>query len=152
MTKEINEIIKENLPAQVGEILQQQLAKGEKDAKELVATVSAFESERRTNNELRARIEEYTKLDTRNAALELREKEVAEKERVIELTTLKIELAEANKRADIAVNFTNGLVRNSEFRKHIFDSENQTGYMGPNNQWIQPSNVCKSFDETKTTT
>ena len=148
MTQEINAIIEKNLPAQVEEILQKQLAQGEKDAKELESTVKALEAQRKQTDLLEAQVNEYHKLDVRNSALELREKEVAEKERLIELSTMKIQLEEANKRADIVINFTNGLVRNTSFRKTVFDNENQAPYMGANNQWISPTPVHKNLTET----
>ena len=150
MTEEIKAIIEKSLPAQVGEILQKQLAKGVQDAKGLEATTQALNTEMKRTTELRERIEDYKRLDDRNSKLEIREKAVAEKELLSELSAIKIQLEEANKRADMVMTFTNGLVRNTSFRKNVFDSENQNGYMGANNQWIQPMPVNKSLTETST--
>lgn len=148
MTEEIKAIIEKNLPAQVGEILQKQLAEGVRNAKELEAMERLFNAETKRTTELRERIEEYKNLDDRNSKLEIREKSVTEKEFMLDMSVIKIQLEEANKRADMVMTFTNGLVRNTSFRKNIFDSENQAGYMGANNQWIQPASVNKSLTET----
>lgn len=43
-----------------------------------------------------------------------------------------------------------GLIRNAEYRKNIFDSENQQGYQGANGQWVQFTFVNKNLNSTET--
>lgn len=122
MTQEIEEIIKKNLPAQVGEVLQARL----KLATDLENTNkylnSSIEKLQLREKELIKEIEVYKKHDERNAALDAREKTLMERERLQEVTELKTKLEEANKRADMVKEFTAGLVRNVEFKKRVFDS------------------------------
>lgn len=149
MTQEIEEIIKKNLPAQVGDVLKARLFKADVDEKALEAAnknIAALNSQVTT---LQNTIAEHRKNDERNAGLDAREKALMERERIQEVTELKIKLEEANKRADMVQNFTLGLVRNIEFRKSISDSQYQASYYDGNN-YVQPTPINKSYDETKT--
>jgi hypothetical protein len=151
MEKEIEEIIKKNLPEHVGEVLKKRLTEADNDAFDLVKYKQFYEDTKDSLAKANLKIEEYKKLDERNFKLEDRERTVAEKERMLDVTTLKIQLEEANKRADTVINFTSGLVRNVEFRKQVYDSQYQAGYSDGRGNYIQPSPIDTHHNEVKTT-
>lgn len=149
MQEEIKAIIEKNLPAQVGETLKQVLDKGERDAKELD---SLKEINQKNVNEIR-RLEEvisnYRALDARNSALESREKAASEKEAKFEADQLKYQLQSEKEKTEFVKDVALGLVRNINYRKRVFDSENQEGYY-KDNVWVQPTPTNKHLDETNT--
>lgn len=124
MEKEIEEIIKKNLPAQVGETLRKTLEQGEKYKVELDATVHSFECERKKVVALESRIDEYKKSDERNSKLEARETAVSEKERNQKVFEAELKLAEAEKRTTDATNFVGMVFKSPIYRKTTFENEN----------------------------
>lgn len=149
MEQEFKQIIEKNLPAQVGDVLKKRL----EQAKEDEAKVTHLEKQVGILNQavtgLEARIAEYKKLDDRNAAIEAREDACALQERDLKVETLTYKLLAEMEKTQFSKDVALGLVRNTEYRKNIYDSENQGGYQGPNG-WVQPAPVNKSFTETKT--
>lgn len=150
MDNEIKKIIEKNLPAQVGETLQKRLREAEADRELVGEQIKALEDSDRIISQLSSSLAAYRQFDERNDKLTIRENAVGIKETQQKVDELNIRLEESNKRADIVVDFTKGLVRNTTFRKTVFDNENQAGYYGPNNEFIQPSPINKNSDETKT--
>lgn len=147
MKDEINAIIEKNLPAQVGEALKKRLEQADNDAAKISVMTEQVKSERETSDSLRAEIREYEKFNDRNAALDKREKDLAERERLQEVTELKTQVVEANKRADMVVNFTSGLVRNTDFRRTVFNNEHQNGYTSSQGQWVNDRNFNSNGTE-----
>lgn len=60
----------------------------------------------------------------------------SERERLQEVTELKTQVVEANKRADMVVSFTSGLVRNTDFKRTVFNNEHQNGHTNSQGQWV----------------
>jgi hypothetical protein len=125
MEKEFKEIIEKNLPAQVGDVLQKRLAKAVEDeqtVKSLNTTLS-FRNEEITK--LSNRIEEYKKFDERNTQLTAREIAVGVAERNLQVERLKDQLAAEKDKTQFVREVTLGLVRNTEYRKSVFNNENK---------------------------
>ncbi len=143
--QEIQEVIKKNLPAHVGDVLKERLAQADRDASALEAAKKIVEQK---DNELKckeATILDYQAKDSQYLQLEIREKE-------LEITTLKYQLETEKDKTQFSKDVALGLVRNTEYRKNIFDSENQAPFQDSNGMWIYPMATAKnhiSTDEAK---
>lgn len=115
LEQEIRDAITKNLPAQVGKVLQEQLAELA-TAKELI--VQNEQALIRKNQTITANEKELESLKTalkKQEEIERREQEVSAKERNLEVATLSIQL-EAEKRLTYhAWGFLNSLVKNPTF-------------------------------------
>ena len=149
MDKKIRDIIEKNLPSQVGEVLKKRLEQAEEDEKSLKDQIKFNKKLILQEGELNRMISDYKKFDERNSKLNAREKEITRKEDMYSIAELTFKLEEANKRADVVTEFTRGLVRNTTFRKTIFDSENQDSYQDANGLMVYPTPVQKNLTETK---
>lgn len=149
MELEIKSIIEKNLPAQVGDVLKQRLDQADKDAARVKQLEETLGNRDQEITSLNNKIQEYKKFDERNAALEAREKAASDMELKLELETVKFKLAAEKDKTDFTKQVALGLVRNLDYRKVIFDSQNQSGY-SHGNDWIQPSPINKHLDETRT--
>lgn len=150
MEQEFKAIIEKNLPAQVGDVLKKRLEQADNDAVKIKQLEEQLVNRNQHVIKLEATIADYKKFDERNAALEAREKACDIQERDLKVKTLEYQLQTEKEKTQFSKDVALGLVRNLEYRKNIFDSENQSGYNGPNGNWIQPTPVNKSLDETKT--
>lgn len=124
MEKEIEEIIKKNLPAQVGEVLKTRLEQAERDANTVKSQSEQIVSKTATILGLEKTISDYKQFDNRNSALEAREKAVAEKERNQKVFEAELKLAEAEKRTADATNFVGMVFKSPIYRKTTFENEN----------------------------
>jgi len=148
MEKEIKEIIEKNLPAQVGMVLRERLEKAERDENEIELLLSAASERKEEIAGLKRIISEYQEFDTRNATLEKREKDVSERERQAEIEKLKYELQTEKDKTQFTKDVTMGLVRNTEYKRTLFDTKNGPGGVDQygNQHHI---NSSQSSDETK---
>lgn len=149
MELEIQEIIKKNLPAHVGDVLKKRLEQADADASELKNYKEAVVSRDKTITEQQKKIEEYKQFDDRNIKLEAREKTVAEQERNLRISTLEYELKSEKEKTALITSVAMGLVRNTEYKRSIWDSERQNPYQGGHGNMVYPTSVDKHFDETK---
>lgn len=149
METEIKAIIEKNLPAQVGDVLKQKLEQAEKDAEKVNQQAEYLLRDAEVIKKLQQQIEGYKSNNLRNATLDTREKELNEQAQNLEVTVLKFQLAVEKEKTEFTKSVALGLVRNTEFKKSIFDSENQSGYPDTNGNWIYPTPIHKSFTETK---
>lgn len=114
MGAEIEESIRKNLPANVGEILRKELAELDR-----LRNVDTINKDLAKKNEYQAKeiqkneaiVREY---QSREADLVRRETEVKTKENDLEISILKIKLEEANKRADIGKELVSLVFKNRE--------------------------------------
>lgn len=125
LEEKFSKLIKEELPGKVGKELQEVLLKAEQDAKSLINLQRKYADLEKllattqdSNVILQKELKLHVDLDTKLVKIE-------EKERNFKITLLETKLEEANKRAEIVKEFTSGLVRNTIFRKQIFDSEDK---------------------------
>jgi len=148
MKEELEEIIKKNLPAQVGDTLKKVLEKGKKDAEELDIFTNANRALKADVKTLEGRVEKYQEFDARNSALDAREKELEDKERNLEIELLKMRLDTQKTIAANNQEVAMGLVRNTEYRKHIFDNKpGRDPYYDANNNYICPPNEISEHTE-----
>lgn len=121
--QEFQEVIKKNLPAQVGDVLKARLEQADRDANTIKTQderIKELNQQVMKANEL---IENYKQFDKRNEALDGREKGLKEKEIIFEIEVLKYQLLAEKDKTEFSKNIALGLVRNTEYRKTIFDSE-----------------------------
>ncbi len=152
LEKELLESIKKNLPQQVGDTLKARLEQADRDAEALrieKESVVALKGEVAT---LSSTIEQYKQFDERNTLLESREKDLETKEKAVEVETLKYQLQSEKDKTVFSQSVAMGLVRNTEFRKIIFDSENPGGnpVIDGTGYAHYPSPTSKHYSETRT--
>jgi hypothetical protein len=150
MISEFEEIIKKNLPAQVGEVLKKRLEQAEADANQVKNLEAQLVSRNNHVTGLEAKINEYKKLDERNAGLEAREKKVEIDERDLKVKTLEVQLGAAQNNSQFAKDVALGLVKNVEYKRSVFGTENPSGFTDANGRYVQPSSVSKSENESLT--
>lgn len=146
---EIQEIIKKNLPQHVGDVLKVRLEQAEKDAKRIIQLESNISQLEESVKKQSVKLNEYELLNDRNSKLNEREVLLNKKQHDLDLEILQQKFENEKDKSDFAKSVALGLVRNTDFRKTVFDSENQQGYMQGSN-WVQPTPVNKSLNETKT--
>lgn len=127
LEKEIQESIKKNLPQQVGEVLKQRLEQADKDNAEVKRLINLVEQYTSDKENLEKQIYEYQKFDKRNASLDSREKELETEKNSLELEKLKYQLQSEKDKTTFSQSVALGLVRNIDYRKTIFDTENLGG-------------------------
>ena len=120
---EVQKAIEKNLSAEVGKVLKERLDKAEKDAAKVAALTSNIDYLNKQITKLTGDVNKHTILNTRESAISSREEAALQQEQKLEVEILKIKLEESEKRADVISSYTSGLVRNTLFRKEIFDSE-----------------------------
>ena len=128
--------IKESLPQQVGEELKKVLEKAKKDEEELRIAKNSIISLEADVKGLKDVLEKYKQFGNRNAALDAREKELNEKERSLKIEELEYKLNSEKEKTEFTKGVALGLVRNTEYRKDIFNNKHQMGYTDENGKWI----------------
>jgi hypothetical protein len=147
MTEEIRLIIEKNLPAQVGETLKAVLDQAKKDSETVTKYSEDIKFKVKVIAEKDQIIKEYQQFDTRNTQLEAREKSLDERDRNLTIETLKIQLASEKEKTDFTKSIALGLVRNTEFRRELFDSHNDNSQR---DQYGNPIYTNKSQTSTET--
>ena len=145
---EIQEIIKKNLPQQVGDVLKVRLEQAEKDAKKVIELEEKLKQFQTIINEKQSELLAYKLCDERNLKLDEKEKVLNKKQHDLDLEILQQKFESEKDKSDFAKSVALGLVRNTEFRKSVFDSENQQGFY-KDNVWVQPMPINKNLNETK---
>lgn len=123
MEQEIQEIIKKNLPAQVGEILQKRLEQAESDYRSLQNLKEKMLSLDEQIIRLNEEISKYKAFDSRNSLLEIREKLVSEQERNLKIETLEFQLQAEKEKTQFSKDVALGLVRNTEYKRSFMDNK-----------------------------
>jgi len=148
MTEEIKAIIEKSLPAQVGEVLRTALEQGKKDAERVKQLETDNERIRSERHRLQEAVNSYQKFDERNSGLDKREADLNEGNRNLKVETLKFQLLAEQEKTEFAKSVALGLVRNTEYKRTIFDSQSEPG----KDQWGNYITTTKSqnSDEKKT--
>lgn len=147
--KEMEEIIKKNLPAQVGEVLSKELErlyKVETEHNYYKDIVSKNDVEIK---ELRSKLEEHRVLDAKLKTIEEAQEKLNNETRDLKVKILEYQLEAEKDKTDFTKNVALGLVRNTEFKKSIFDNEIQQPYTDSNGVYHYPTPISKSLIETK---
>lgn len=145
--KQIQELVKSNLPAQVGEALQTALGEGKEAQKAWAEAQRRIES---LNNTIKDRDNKLKKLE----ALKLEAEEISnqriileEDKRNLRIKQLEHELSCEKAMTTTIKEVTMGLVRNTVYRKNIFDSINEPTL--DSNGYPINVNKTQSLNETK---
>lgn len=116
---DLTEAIDKHLPGMVGEQLRKRLDQADQDAKDKATLLEQLASRDATIRDKNKAIESLESQLKDHAALDVREKVVAERERVAEITELKIQLVAEQRYGESVTGAMLGLVRNTEFRKSM---------------------------------
>ena len=117
--KDLQESIKKNLPAQIGEELRLVLIKGKEDAAKLVIAEDKNVELNKTINVQQEQIRQLNEKLSLAGDIDAREKAVAEAERNIKIEKLEYQLKSEQDKTNFAQNVALGLVRNTEYRKSV---------------------------------
>lgn len=102
MIPEIQEIIENNLPKQVGETLQKRLSDLEKKEIELEKVYKTIEGLNKTILEKTKEVNELKQLSIKERDLKTKAKQLAKEKQELDIRVLKIRLEESEKRTDLA--------------------------------------------------
>lgn len=121
---DLKEVINKSLPQAVGETLRKRLEQADQDAATVIDLNERIATYRKEIAALQATLTQLrTDLD-QHGALAIREKAVADRERLAELVELKTQIAAEKGNAEFARSVAMGLVRNTEYRHSVFESSN----------------------------
>ena len=151
LKKELNAIIKRSLPQHVGETLRKRLEQADKDEEENKSLKEELAENYEKISEQRSIIEEYKKFDERNKDLNRREKELEAGLIKLEIETLKYQLETEKEKTDFTKSIALGLVRNTQYKKTIFDTENKGGVpmQDGHGNFLYPMPTSKSHTSTE---
>jgi len=112
MDNEIYDIIKKNLPAQVGETLRGVIEQGQKDAETVTNLKKQLCGVLNEIDDLRIKLQNYQKLDSRNSELDKREIDIKNREQKLTEDELHFQLKEVEKRTGDMLTLVSLLVKN----------------------------------------
>ena len=148
----LQEVLKKNLPQHVGEALRERLEQADRDASELATQKDRVKNLEAKEKDYLNELENYKQFDTRNALLEISKKELETERNILELEKLKYQLQSEKDKTEFTKTVALGLVRNTEYRKTIFDSENLggAGVVDGQGNYHYPMPTNKSHTSTET--
>jgi len=151
LEQELQESIKKNLPQQVGDVLKERLAQADRDTITIKDQQEKLAEANSQIDYLQKEIRQYKQFDERNTLLESREKELETERNTLELEKLKYQLQAEKDKTQFSQNVALGLVRNTEYRKTIFDSEDKggLGVIDGQGNYHYPMPTSKSYSETR---
>lgn len=125
MEQDILDIIEKDLPNQVGQQLKLKIEQADKDATAVKEQSELIKYYLKSISDLNIEINAANSLlnEHRNVDLKIQDLEV--KERALEISELKIKLETEKDKSKFAQDVAMGLVRNTNYRKHIFDSSHE---------------------------
>lgn len=152
LNQDLKDAIDKNLSNEMGKRLQERF----KELEEKEVKLSRLEQElKNVTDERDAANETLRKIRSLEAVIEENKNllnKVETEQRNQKIFELETKLAASEKIAQDITNITMGLVRNTSFRKSVYDSEQEFGggHFDSNNNWIAPKNTVKNYQETKT--
>ncbi len=151
LEQEFKEIIKKNLPAHVGDVLKERLAQAEQDKKDLESYKEKDRVSMEMIQSLNIYLNSYKEFDIRNALLETREKEITNRETLQRIAELEYQILAEKEKTEFTKSVALGLVRNTSYRKNIFDTENPGGMPIVDGQGYAhyPMSTSKHYNETR---
>lgn len=151
LTEQLNEVLKANVSQQLGEQLQARFAELEQKEKKLedleTKYQAALEGKALFEKELASRKAAEATLETANTKLKTAE----EKERNLEVSTLKIQLEESNKRSEICRDLVSLVFKNPTFKtleQHWGTMPVERQYSGGGGSYIEQHATNKSVEKT----
>lgn len=145
--EDLKSVIEKSLPSAVGAVLQERLKRAEDDARKVEYLTSEVKTIREANFEHISSNKQLKAQLTAHAALEEREKAVAEREYKVDLYQANVQLEAAKANTQFAKDVALGLVRNVEYRNSV----GETAYKQVNNApvgqypcWVQGPSDSKT--------
>jgi len=126
MDDEILEIIKKQLPAQVGQVLRERLRRADELEVALKSTEKVLVETRATRDEFQAKDTLYHKLNAREEDLNKLDAQLDDRSRNMVIEVLQTKLDCAEDKAKAFHDFTTGLMRNIEYRSSAFGNTTRT--------------------------
>lgn len=145
MEQELKQLIEKNLPAQVGQVLQERLLKADRDAAEVERLKMQLDGEVKEKVDLQVRLLHQDEVLQLEKDTKERLDDIKERERELDLERLKYQLEVEKEKSEFAKNVALGLVRNTEYRNTV----NRSGFIPvPSGQY---GVLNQSFNETTDT-
>lgn len=148
LEKEIKASIEKNLPKQVGDALRERLEQADKIEEALAVSQSQLKTERELTERLRKEIVALNALKNDSIVLNQLRVSLENETRELKVKTLEIQLEAEQSKSAFGFNVALGLVRNTEFRRNLIDSQTLPPVMGSQGYPI-PQNTFQSSTETK---
>ena len=123
---DLKELLTKHLPQATSDALQERLRQADADKATVERQKEQISGLNTQIKELQAQFNNASDELKKHGALATREAAVAEKERNADIAALKVQLEAAQGNTQFAKDVAMGLVRNTEFRRHVFDSENRS--------------------------
>lgn len=120
--QEISDAIEKNLPNMLGTKLRERLEQADKDALDLQRLRDKYAEKSESAKTLTAERDAAKEQLNQHKALDIRENEVAARERDAEIAGLKVQLNAEQRMSQYARDVAMGLVRNVEYRKSVFEN------------------------------
>lgn len=149
MEKEIFEVIKKNLPAEVGETLKRVLEKGVLDADTVARQAKTLRENESTIENLKSKLQAHKELDEREKQLEAREKGITTREDRMNVWEANMKLAESERRANEIAGFTGMLLKSPIMRKTIIENDNVISYYDNGHNTPMKQGSQKTIEKTQ---
>ena len=148
LDQDLKEAIGKHLPQAAGELLQERLKQADVDAALVVTQKERLDNLLGQVRELEAKLRTANEELGKHKALDKREEEISTRERNAEIAMLKVQLEAANGNTQFAKDIALGLVRNTEYRRNVFDSESTSTPIIPEGSSYQSGTACGSASRT----
>lgn len=146
MDEQIREVIRKNLPLEVGETLQNELERLhtlEGEFKRLKEDYTNCDKDKR---DFKAQLSRHADLDQRERELDAKDRELQELERNLKVQELEIKLKCEYEKSQFTKDVALGLVRNLEYRKTAYNGHSTP--LMDNNGYVQNYTDSTNSDET----
>jgi len=147
---EIKIAIEKNLSAEVGKTLKVVLEKAEKDAEQVGQLSKQVEALKNTLLESQAELRKHEQLDLRMKSVEDAEKKNTQDALKIKTDTLEYQLETEKDKTKFVTGVAMGLVRNTEFRRSLFD--NAVDFNAAVDQYGNHIPITRTQNSTETNT
>lgn len=125
MQKEMEEVIKKNLPAQVGEVLSKELERLYKVETEYNYYRDIISKNEVEIKELKGEISKHISLDDKLKSIQAAQDKLDVDNRDLKIKTLEYQLEGEKDKTNFTKEVALGLVRNTEFKRTLFDNVNE---------------------------
>jgi uncharacterized protein with von Willebrand factor type A (vWA) domain len=148
LEEEIKLAVEKTLPRQVGDSLRKRLEQADNLENVNEALKTGLEQSKALVETLRSEISRLEQLKMVVTELNARERALDQREINLDITLLKAELEAEKSKSEFGFNVALGLVRNTQFRRNLSDSQTLPAMPGPNGYDI-PQNTFQTSTETK---
>lgn len=147
LKQQIADAIDKDLSKQIGDRLKIRLEEADQAEKDLAQSKLELKIAKDTINRQEKTIEDLNVLKLDRQTLDKKTKDLEKREHDLELTIIKAQLESEKEKSTFGFNVALGLVRNTEFRRHLTDSQTLPSIPGPNG-YCTPQNSFQTSTET----